>query len=461
MKSLLVASLAGAVAIAQAAEPPLTSQQFDWQQGIRTDAPGVAVYRFDLPAAVHAGSRRNDLGDIRVFNGAGEVVPHALIDHEPPSRTDIAQTAVPFFPLRQEAKADDGSLNVSIRRIASGALVSTTVNSADPALARLVGYAIDASGIRESRRALTLDWQPQPNGTVLSVQIDGSDDLQSWRQIGTATQLVDLRSGDRHLQQKRVDLGGTAHKYFRIRWPEGQDGIIVASVTVETGSTGERPDRMLWASAEHVRSGSAPGEFLFESAALPMAAIRIDLPQVNTVTPLRIHHRPNDREAWREAASTVAYRLKRSDDELRSPPIGICCTNDRYWRIQFDQRGGGIGQGLPGIELGWKPQQGLFVARGPGPFLLTYGSAGVAPASFGAHTLIPGYQAEQYPRLTAATFDPPIARSPPIVAGLDTTGIQWRTIALWGVLIAGVMLLATMVWRLLRQMERSTGSSSN
>jgi hypothetical protein len=460
MKLAMLAGLACAMTVAQAAEP-LAPGQFDWQQGIRIDAPDEAVYRFDLPAAVHAGSRRNDLGDLRIFNAAGEVVPHALLDHEPPPSTEVVQVPVPFFPLRRAAEAGDGSLSVSVRQIASGALVSAAVNSSTPAQSRLVGYVIDASRIRDSRRALFLDWQPQPNGTVVSVQIDGGDDLQTWRQIGAGTQLVDLHSGDQHLQHKRIDLAGSAYKYFRLRWPEAQDGIVVASMTLETGSTGERPDRMLWAAAERVRPGGAPGEFLFDSAALPVAALRINLPQVNTVTPLQIDHRRNDREAWREAANSVAYRLMRNGDELRSPPIGICCTADRTWRIRFDQRGGGIGQGLPGIEVGWRPQQGLFVARGPGPFLLAYGNPGVAPASFDASTLIPGYKVEQYPRLTVAMFETPIARSDTVAAAAETTAIKWRTLALWGVLIAGVMLLATMVWHLLRQMGRSPGSSAD
>jgi hypothetical protein len=458
MKPLMLASLACAMTTAQAAEP-LTPEQFDWQQGIRIDVPGAAVYRFDLPAAVHAGSRRNDLGDIRIFNGAGEVVPHALINHEAPVQTEVAQVAVPFFPLRRETKAGDGSLSVSVRQTANGALVAAALNAA-ASQARLVGYVIDASRIGDSRRALVLDWQPQPSGTIVSVHVDGSDDLQSWRQIGTGTQLVDLHSGDRRLQHKRVDLAGSAQKYFRIRWPEVQDGIVVVSMAVETGSTGDRPDRMRWTAAESVRPGSAPGEFLFESAALPMAAMRIGLPQINTVTPLQIQHRRNDREAWREAANTVGYRLMRNDDELRSPPIALCCSTDRYWRIQFDQRGGGIGRGQPKVELGWTPQQGMFVARGSGPFLLAYGSADVTPTSFAAATLIPGYKVEHYPVLPSATFDPPVARSAAAV-GINETAFAWRTLALWGVLIAGVMLLATMVWRLLRQVGQSPDPSSD
>ena len=39
---------------------------------------GAAYYSVPLPAAVYAASQRNDLGDVRVFNGAGEPVPYSL-----------------------------------------------------------------------------------------------------------------------------------------------------------------------------------------------------------------------------------------------------------------------------------------------------------------------------------------------------------------------------------------------
>jgi hypothetical protein len=452
MKPLVLASLAIVGGATQAADT-LAPAQFNWQQAIKVDVAGEAVYRFDLPAAVHEGSRRQDLGDIRIFNGAGEVVPHALLNFEPPGQTDVAQTSVAFFPLHRDGKTNEGALSVSVRQIAGGTLVSTRVSPVAPNQAQRVGYVIDASAVRNSRRALLPAWQPQPNGTVLSMHVDGSNDLQSWQPIGPATQLVDLHSGDQHLQHKRIDLAGATHKYFRIRWPDGQEGIVVTAMRLETSSTADRSDRKLWKAASPVRPGTMPGEFLFESPALPLAAVRIDLPAINTVVPLRLEHRRNERDAWQGAASTVAYRIMKSGQELRSPAIELCCSKDRYWRIVFDQRGGGIGQGLPNIDLGWAPQQGLFVARGTGPFLLAYGNAAIAPAAFAAATLVPGYQPEQYPAFAEAKFDAPVAQAAATVVIADPASPNWRTMGLWGVLIAGVLVLAAMAWQLLRQVD--------
>ena len=77
--------------------------------------------------------------------------------YEPPSRTDIAQTAVAFFPLHRDGKANEGALSVSVRQIAGGTLVSTRVSPDAPARTQRVGYVIDAIRKLDARGAKRLD----------------------------------------------------------------------------------------------------------------------------------------------------------------------------------------------------------------------------------------------------------------------------------------------------------------
>ena len=74
MKRIVALMLLAQSVIAGAAEQP---QNFAYAIAIHADAQD-ALYEIDLPAAVYRGVTRSDLGDIRVFNGHGEVVPHAF-----------------------------------------------------------------------------------------------------------------------------------------------------------------------------------------------------------------------------------------------------------------------------------------------------------------------------------------------------------------------------------------------
>ncbi|EMD9443533.1 DUF3999 family protein, partial [Burkholderia cepacia] len=48
-------------------------------QRFSLDLDGTAAYyQLTVPQPVYAASRRDDLGDVRIFNGAGEPVPYSL-----------------------------------------------------------------------------------------------------------------------------------------------------------------------------------------------------------------------------------------------------------------------------------------------------------------------------------------------------------------------------------------------
>ena len=87
MKRLIIACLLAGTGAAYAAERPS-----DFAYGVPLEADGKeALYEVVLPASAYRGVVRADLADVRVFNGAGEVVPHAWR----PRRTAGTEAAKP------------------------------------------------------------------------------------------------------------------------------------------------------------------------------------------------------------------------------------------------------------------------------------------------------------------------------------------------------------------------------
>ena len=73
LHGLLLALCIFPAALSGAAEPD------DFAFGLRVDMPGwAAIYKLALPEEIYRGALRFDLGDLRVFNAAGEEVAHAL-----------------------------------------------------------------------------------------------------------------------------------------------------------------------------------------------------------------------------------------------------------------------------------------------------------------------------------------------------------------------------------------------
>jgi hypothetical protein len=93
---------------------------------------GAAFYSVTLSAPVYEASRRGDLGDLRVFNGAGEAVPYSLDAPREPARIPPALRQVRWFPLSSAATGDNGP-PPGVAMSADGSLRAT---SAPPPRAR-------------------------------------------------------------------------------------------------------------------------------------------------------------------------------------------------------------------------------------------------------------------------------------------------------------------------------------
>ena len=76
-------------------------EDFAYGMLIHADAQ-EALYEIEIPAAVYHGVTRADLGDVRVFNGQGEVVPHGLRPQAALSSDSGPAISLPGFPIHGE-----------------------------------------------------------------------------------------------------------------------------------------------------------------------------------------------------------------------------------------------------------------------------------------------------------------------------------------------------------------------
>ena len=470
MRTFIATCLFAGAAMAGAAERPA-----DFAYGIPLSADGKdALYEFALPAAVYRGVANAGLADVRVFNGAGDAVPYAW---KPRKMTGV-ETAPPvtlaLFPLKAEAGSTLDGLSIRVRRGGDGR-TSVDVSSTGKrggSEKRVVGYFVDLTNQERVLRALTVDWQPVPDGYAGKLRVEASDDLGTWRTLVSAAPLVSLEFAGQRLEQKRVELPGQKAKYLRLSWV-GRDSGAAAPELLSVRA--ELMDRTLeapreWAGFDSSR-GEKPGEYLFDLRGHhPVDRLRLQLPEINTVAQVEFLARDRVEQPWRSVARGVVYRLRRGDSEIASPELTVGHSTERYWLLRVDQRGGGIGAGSPKLEAGWVPHTLVFAARGAPPFQIAYGNRGAKPGGHAIDTLIPGYRDESATQFRVAktgaqqTINVASAQA---LAQQELGGearlkeaIDWKRWILWGALILGVLVLGGMAWRLVRQLESGRSASS-
>jgi hypothetical protein len=108
----------------------------------------------------------------------------------------------------------------------------------------------------------------------------------------------------------------------------------------------------------------------------------------------------------------------------------------------------------PRLEIGYRPHGLFFVARGEGPFTLAYGAAGIEPLAVNVAALFDGIGRQRGDDLEHwVTPD----RVQMVLGGPQRLSHQHnplplRRIILWSVLLAGVVVVAGLAWRLARRL---------
>ena len=420
-------------------------------------APGHAIYQVELPLAVHQAARRADLGDLRVFNGAGEVVPHALRAVTSEARDEPPLDAA-IFPYRAAPKAAElGAATDAKIELRPGGAVVIDVKSGSVATSpepRISAYFFDVGATDKTIKALKLDWESIAGGFSGRVDLYASDDLRTWRPLATAAAILDLQMSGQRLEVSRVEFAPVRTRYLRMTWPAAQAMPAVRSAQVEPIAL--QPERVRRTAEQEAQRSEKDGEYVVDlGAPLAVQKVQIELPQQNTVSAIELSARARTSDPWQRVDRATYYRLLHAGQEWRNPERAVAVGPARYWLLKVDSRGGGLGQGLPKLRVTWEPRLLVFVARGEGPFTLSVGHDKYAPADFRVDALIPGLAEGKPVAVAAATLGALEAASVKAERPMDElleslSGERGRRWLLWSILIAGVAILGVMAWRMAR-----------
>ena len=451
MKALIILLVLAQSAIA--AERP---EDFAYGIPIHASARN-ALYEIEIPLAVYRSVTRSDLGDLRVFNHDAEVVPHTLKPREALEAKPGVAVQLPVFPLRGAPGDKIDNADIRIERRGDGAVVSVqTLAGARRQERRLRAYLVDASAVKQPIQSLLLDWQGDPNGFVGTVRIDASDDLNTWRILTDRAALARLSFGGFQLNQNRVELRGAAHKYLRLSWPDRQSPLESLSVRAEP-APGTVAAPRVWHSFKGSTIPGKMGEYNYDlGGPIPFDRLRVELPQVNSLGQLQVLARGKTTDEWRLKATATVYRLRRGDAEVTSPDIGLNSGGERQLLLRVDQKGGGIGAGVPVIQIGWIPQKLVFAARGNSPFQLAYGNSAAKTTALAIEAVIPGYRSDAPFKVEPAALGDPVTLAGP---GRLRQAVDYKKWVLWGILICGVTALGFMTYRLARQVSQAPPQS--
>jgi hypothetical protein len=415
----------------------------------------AAVYQVPLPLVLYQHTVRPDIGDIRVVNASGEIVPYALRRAPGEEHPQGLASALRLFPLRGTSVEPSEALKLRLQ--AGGASVEIERPAIGGTPAPVTGYLLDARDVSGTMSALDLSWDTAAPDFSVRVQAEASDDLSHWRRIAEGP-VINLHFGGQQFVQQRIELPSVTTKFLRLSWTNQGLPSGFTTASAEPAAAVIEVKR-LSLTAPGVSVEGHGGEYLVDLGAhVPIDRVTLDLPELNTVATADFEARDEPALPWNLIAHATLYRLRASDgSELKNAPARIAVSSARYWRVRVAHDGGGLGQGNPTFVGGWLPDDLVFAARGSAPFELLFGNGGAAPAAVPVSTLMaPGHGADAgNPQVVIRNAS---LSSESIIGGPDRlkpprAERNLRVYFLWIVLVIGVGLLGWMASRLLRDLS--------
>lgn len=415
------------------------------------DADGGA-YRVVLDREVYRQLQSPWLQDLVVVNAQGTPVATAVFPADAPLAQAGASIAVSWFPLPVDAGgpardiatiseiATDGSLRrVELR--GPGANEGATGDG---------GFVIDASQMRGAVAALRFRWS-EDAAFDRGYRVSASDDLKQWRDVDLDARLVQLLNNGQRIVEDRIALPAVQARYLRLLPQSPQAAALqLTGVTAERIGQAAAP-ALQWEELQGRRVEGPDGlafEYVLEGR-FPVEAA--DVVSVgNSTRGWTLESRDDDQSPWQSAASPwVAYRIDSGGKASSSPPQPLHSgLRHRRWRLLAREPFEGPS---PVLRLGYRPEVVVFLAEGSAPFALLAGSARASRQDAPLPQLVEALRAER-----GRDWQPADATLGTRQALAGDAALQplepptdWKRWLLWGVLVAGALLVAGFAFSLL------------
>lgn len=440
---LSLVSLPAALALAG------TRDDYAREWPLATSEPEAGAYRVVLDEAIYRQVQSPDLRDMEVFDARGRAVPAAMFEPVRPEAAPARREALPWFPLPATSGAASSDIAAISEIATDGSLRRVELRGAD---ARDGGILIDASRLAAVPVALRVHWSAGQAPFDRAYRVLASDNLRDWQTVQDEAHLVELENQGQRVVRDRIELAPVKARYLRLAPLVAHPALRLERIEAELAQA-ERGPAWTWQELPATRSEDPEGVVHYEftlPGRFPIERADVRLPG-NSTRSWTLASRDDATAPWRRAAPPwVAYQLQSGGRTDASPPQALDgMRRDRYWRLTAAR--GATGE-APRLRLGYRPETLVFVAQGDAPFTLAAGSARARRDDAPLAELVAALRQQR-----GRAWQPALATVGParILAGdaalSPAQQRDWKTWLLWGLLVAGALLVAGFAFSLLRK----------
>jgi len=329
------------LAIAQA--PTLSMDDFAY--GSELTPVESHFRRFVLTPTMIQSVKRRDLGDVRVFDEDNELMPVLVRKNNSDIKTSRQQLA--FVPHVVKGKT--------------------------------VGFVLDRTKDHQQwLKSLQLQWKKNAAPNVLSVKIENSADLVSWKTLKKSEVVSNYKFGNTMLRHNVIDIDSYTQRYIRIAFLQRKNVPPVLE-SVNSFISSAKPYKPAWIAAGKLKpQAGKPGSYQFSvSEGVNPRLLKMSFSALNTVLTGSLYAvlSSNGQQQRKLVTNNFsAYKITLNNKVVRSKPIDLSRWQATNWLITADAGSNVEANGLPKVMVAYPTYEVIFAAEGDEPYTVVWGN---------------------------------------------------------------------------------------
>ncbi|OVE81605.1 hypothetical protein BVY03_03115 [bacterium K02(2017)] len=450
-------------------DTPLMLKDFSHSVELQT-SNDESFYELTLPVEAYQHVIHKNLSDLRIFNKAGQIVPHVIQEFGRQVEKNEQWVDLKVFPITKEHEikknlnGNEQGLSLSVKRDVNGTIINIdsveqeNKDNIEVGLPKttITSYLIDVSQIKEPINNLQINWKQEGGSFVKKIWLEESSDLQNWTTLVQQYTLAEFEHLGHKVLKNKFNFRNQKTNYLRLRWSSADKPWEIVSIKTRHVDTVIYGKELIWSEVTALKEDK---HYLFNLGGYyPVKWIKMGLPEKNTLVNGTLYHCNEPCKKWHYWHSGQLYRLFQKGLEFETPQIAHYGVASKNWKLEISAKEGlSIGAGMPIIKFGWQPQRLIFLAQGEGPYRLAVGNKRAAYPYFNVKGLLSKLDLpdNKLPQAQIGTFtslkiEGDVTQDPIVKKAIST---PTKKIILWVVMLIGVGFLIFMAIKLMKQLN--------
>lgn len=405
------------------------------------------LQQLTLSEEIYQQSSRSDLRSLSVLDVTGVKLPFEITTTD--RQSTLQSSDLLIYPIHEKIYLADQTDKLLFRYNQNNQLREISSNSKGVNKKEVVGYLVDlGENFAADNSRLVFNLSNTLETRFLRFDLDQSNNLKNWTLVSRGEVLAQLSHNGISTQHNKISISNIRSRYLRIKLLDLPPAFTIDSVVQEYSTKQERS--LSWGKFKNAVYDPEEKAYITNIAAsIGYTKMKFILPKSLSILKGALYTRSSNETRWFKRNGFSLFQVQDGEKIISNDTVDINYFRANQIKIQIDYPERQIMPEALRISFAWFPQELTFIASGKPPYEIIVSDSTFKQWSNTKQQLLSDIKSQ----LSSPMEQAVLGKTRRVeMAIADESKTDWEKIGLWLILLVGVIFMAWMAKRLLKQL---------